>query len=162
MRQLGPTDSPPENGALVSIIVALLMLVTPFLFKSLSRKSYFHRHVRRFLADYGMPISLIATSAMAYWGRFNVANPVTLPVGSAFQAAGGRDWLVKFWELDGKWVGIAMPFGLVLWILFFFDHNVSVSLIFLLALLVDNINSFLVLDGARVRISSSQTSGIPL
>lgn len=51
-----------------------------------------------------------------------------MPVGGAFQAAGRREWLVPFWELDGKWVGIALPFGIVLWILFFFDHNVSVSM----------------------------------
>ncbi|KAJ7175398.1 HCO3 transporter family-domain-containing protein [Mycena filopes] len=111
-------DANPQNapGPLVSIVLALLMLVT---------LTFFHRHARRFLADYGMPISLIATSAMAYWGRFNATNPSTLPVGGAFQAAGGRDWLVKFWEMDGKWVGIAFPFGCVLFILFFFDHNVS-------------------------------------
>jgi boron transporter len=103
------------------------MLVTSFLFQKLSETTYFHRHVRRFFADYGMPISLIATSGMAYWGRFNIANPVTLPVGGAFQAANGREWLVKFWQLEGKWVGIAFPFGVILWILFFFDHNVSVG-----------------------------------
>ncbi|EIM81703.1 anion exchanging protein [Stereum hirsutum FP-91666 SS1] len=117
----------PENdsGPLVSIILALLMLVTSFLFRMLSGSTFFHRHVRRFCADYGMPISLIAASGMAYWGRFNQANPETLPVNGAFQAAAGRDWLVRFWEIDGKWVGIAFPFGIVLWILFFFDHNVS-------------------------------------
>ncbi|KAG6887776.1 hypothetical protein C0992_010785 [Termitomyces sp. T32_za158] len=92
---------------------------------SLSGKTFFHRHVRRFLADYGMPMSLVASSAMAYWGRFNAANPNTLPIGPAFQPAGGREWLVRFWQLEGKWVGIALPFGFVLWILFFFDHNVS-------------------------------------
>jgi len=32
---------------------------------------------------------------------------------------------VRFWELPGKWVGIALPFGFILFILFFFDHNVS-------------------------------------
>ncbi|KAF8902338.1 HCO3 transporter family-domain-containing protein [Gymnopilus junonius] len=120
-----PVESPNEQGVLVSIFLALLMLVTAFLFDSLSKTPYFHRHVRRFLADYGMPISLVASSAMAYWGRFNYANPITLPIGGAFQAAGGRNWLVKFWELDGKWVGIALPFGFILWVLFFFDHNVS-------------------------------------
>ncbi|KAF5360654.1 hypothetical protein D9756_004845 [Leucocoprinus leucothites] len=115
----------PEPGYLVSIILALLMLVTSFIFQFLAKSPYFHRHVRRFFADYGMPISLVAASAMAYWGRFNLANPETLPVGSAFKAANGRDWLVKFWQLEGKWVGIALPFGIILWILFFFDHNVS-------------------------------------
>ncbi|KAF7357660.1 hypothetical protein MSAN_01362600 [Mycena sanguinolenta] len=120
-------DANPQNspGPLVSIILALLMLVTSFLFQYLSKQDFFHRHTRRFLADYGMPISLIASSGMAYWGRFNATNPATLPVNGAFQAAGGREWLVKFWELDGKWVGIAFPFGFVLWVLFFFDHNVS-------------------------------------
>ena len=73
-----------------------------------------------------MPISLVAASAMAYWGRFNQANPSTLPTGRAFMPANGRQWLVRFWELDGKWVGIALPFGVALWVLFFFDHNVSV------------------------------------
>ncbi|KAG2365145.1 HCO3 transporter family-domain-containing protein [Suillus spraguei] len=113
------------EGALVGIILALLMLVTSFLFQRLSETTLFHRHIRRFFSDYGMPISLIATSSMAYWGRFNTSDPTTLPVGGAFQAANGRVWLVKFWELDGKWIGIALPFGIILWILFFFDHNVS-------------------------------------
>ncbi|KAF9236767.1 HCO3 transporter family-domain-containing protein [Melanogaster broomeanus] len=73
------------DGAFVAVILALLMLVTSFLFQSLSEKTYFHRII----------------------------------------PANDRPWLVKFWELDGKWVGIALPFGIVLWILFFFDHNVS-------------------------------------
>jgi len=127
-RQFQSSDPAGTLGAFVSIILALLMLVTSFLFQSLSRQSFFHRHVRRFLADYGMPLSLVASSAMAYWGRFNAASPLTLPVGAAFRPVGGRDWLIKFWQLDGKWVGIAFPFGVILWILFFFDHNVSVSI----------------------------------
>ena len=114
------------DGAFVGIILALLMTVTAFLFRTLSQSAYFHRHVRRFFADYGMPIALVASSAMAYWGRFNSANPTTLPTGHAFMPAGDRPWLVRFWELDGKWVGIAFPFGFALWVLFFFDHNVSV------------------------------------
>ncbi|KAI0754610.1 anion exchanging protein [Daedaleopsis nitida] len=113
------------DGAFVGIILALLMTVTGFLFRSLSESAYFHRHVRRFFADYGMPISLVASSAVAYWGRFNSANPTTLPTGHAFMPAGDRPWLVRFWELDAKWVGIAFPFGFALWVLFFFDHNVS-------------------------------------
>ncbi|KIY46913.1 hypothetical protein FISHEDRAFT_46372 [Fistulina hepatica ATCC 64428] len=123
-RQLGQAAE-GAAGPLVSIILALLMVVLSFLFQMLSTKPYFHRHVRRFLADYGMPISLVACSGMAYWGRFNAADPETLPTSGAFQPAGGREWLVRFWQLDGKWVGIALPFGIILWILFFFDHNVS-------------------------------------
>ena len=114
------------DGALVSIILALLMLLTAALFRAFARSALAHRHARRFAADYGMPLALVAASALAYWGRFDAAHPATLPVRGAFEAAGGRAWLVRFWELDGKWVGVALPFGLVLWVLFFFDHNVSV------------------------------------
>ncbi|TCD65497.1 hypothetical protein EIP91_002545 [Steccherinum ochraceum] len=121
----GDSPTPTLDGAFVGIILAFLMLVSSYLFRTASRSALFHRHIRRFLADYGMPISLVAASAMAYWGRFNHANPTTLPIGRAFMPAGDREWLVRFWELDGKWVGIAFPFGFALWVLFFFDHNVS-------------------------------------
>ena len=119
-------SGPGEEGALVGIICSLLMVIIGFSLQNLSQSFFFHRHVRRFFADYGMPIALVASSGVAYWGRFNAADPNTLPIGSAFGAAGGRSWLVKFWLLDAKWVGIALPFGLALWVLFFFDHNVSV------------------------------------
>jgi hypothetical protein len=53
---------------------------------------------------------------------------MTLPVTVAsFQPANNRNWLVPFWQLQAKYVGIALPFGLVLFILFYFDANVSVS-----------------------------------
>ena len=119
-------SGPGEEGALVGIICALLTVIIGFSLQAISQSFFFHRQVRRFFADYGMPIALVASSGVAYWGRFNTANPNALPVGGAFGAAGGRPWLVEFWLLDGKWVGIALPFGLALWVLFFFDHNVSV------------------------------------
>ncbi|ELU42279.1 anion exchange family protein [Rhizoctonia solani AG-1 IA] len=105
-RQLPVIDS---SSVFVSIILALVMLVTGHLFGMLARSGLGHRLARRFCADYGMPISVVACSGLAYWGRFNLANPLTLPTSGAFSPAGGRPWLVKFWELDGKWVGIALP-----------------------------------------------------
>jgi boron transporter len=118
--------SAPLTSAYVTIILSLLMLTTACVFRAMSQSDLFHCHVRRFFADYGMPISVVASSGIAYWGRFNSSNPATLPVGGAFQAAGRREWLVKFWQLDAKWVAVAFPFGVALWVLFFFDHNVSV------------------------------------
>lgn len=51
---------------------------------------------------------------------------MTLPTTNhSFQPAGNREWLVRFWQLEGKYVGIAFPFGIVLFILFYFDANVS-------------------------------------
>ncbi|KAI0034615.1 HCO3 transporter family-domain-containing protein [Vararia minispora EC-137] len=123
-RQLSNASTTAE-GILSSLVLALLMLGTALLFRTLSLSPLFHRHVRRIFADYGMPISLVAASACAYWGLLNRADPLTLPTSRAFLPANDRPWLVRFWDLPARWVGIAFPFGLVLWILFFFDHNVS-------------------------------------
>ena len=160
-------EAAPENqegldGAFVGIILALLMLCTSYLFRTASQSSLFHRHIRRFLADYGMPISLVASSAMAYWGRFNHANPTTLPVSHAFQPAGGREWLVRFWQLDGKWVGIAFPFGFALWVLFFFDHNVSVSSASFHSSVPPRLICTIVPYGSGIPVSATETSGLPL
>jgi hypothetical protein len=92
--------------------------------------TFSHRHFRRFCADYGMPITIVAVSGLAYWGRFDTyvhVPDMRLPTNAAFQPAGNREWLVRFWNLPGKYVGIAFPFGFVLFILFYFDANVSVS-----------------------------------
>lgn len=113
--------------------------------------------------DYGMPISLVATTGLAYWGRFNSANPDTLPIAGAFQPAGGRSWLVRFWELPGKWVGIAFPFGVVLWVLFFFDHNVSVrDASYFFGIFWFTYLCIVVADCAGLGIPLAQTSWLPL
>lgn len=135
--------------------MAILTLVTPHYFNAVARSGMINKHFRRFCADYGMPITIIAATGLAYWGRFDqsvtilldqifkhrrlwrltsgndryILDPnMGLPVTDAnFQAANNREWLVRFWQLEGKWVGIALPFGFILFILFYFDANVSVS-----------------------------------
>lgn len=60
--------------------------------------------------------------------RYVNEDDMTLPVtGSTWTPAAGRSWLIRWWQLDAKYVGIAVPFGLVLFILFYFDANVSVG-----------------------------------
>lgn len=109
--------------------LAILTLVIPHLFDLVYHSPFLHRQLRRFCADYGMPITVIACSGLAYWGTFHgyvTEEGMTLPTTGAYTPAGGRDWVVKFWQLPGKYVGIAFPFGLVLWILFIFEYVVPV------------------------------------
>ncbi|KAE8541266.1 hypothetical protein D1P53_002623 [Cryptococcus gattii VGV] len=117
------------TSAFLGIILALITLVLPHYFNALARSGYVNKQFRRFCADYGMPITIIAITGLAYWGRFDqyvLEDGMTLPTTtSSFKPAGDRTWLVRFWQLEGKWVGVAFPFGLVLFILFYFDANVS-------------------------------------
>ncbi|OWZ59828.1 anion transporter [Cryptococcus neoformans c45] len=117
------------TSAFLGIILALITLILPHYFNALARSGYVNKQFRRFCADYGMPITIIAITGLAYWGRFDqyvLEDGMTLPTtASSFKPAGERAWLVRFWQLEGKWVGVAFPFGLVLFILFYFDANVS-------------------------------------
>ncbi|WVW80985.1 hypothetical protein I302_102976 [Kwoniella bestiolae CBS 10118] len=125
-RQFGQTSTP---SAFLGIILAILTLVLPHYFNAVAKSGYINKHFRRFCADYGMPITIIAMTGLAYWGRFDqyvLESGMTLPTTpTSFQPASDRPWLVRFWQLEGKWVGTALPFGLVLFILFYFDANVS-------------------------------------
>lgn len=90
----------------------------------------------------------------------------------SFQAENARDWVVRFWQIPGKWVGIAFPFGFVLWVLFYFDHNVSVCRLsrndFKFALCRSQIKGtkmligYLVIDRSRIRVPIEETTWIPL
>lgn len=103
------------ESAYVSLILSLLILIIAQSFGSLSRGSQLTRMARRFMGDYGLPIAVIAVSGCAYWGRFDLSTPSKLPVGSSFKPAGGRSWIVPFWDIQGdaKWIAISIPFGFV-------------------------------------------------
>lgn len=103
------------ESAYVSLILALLVLITAQTFNIAANSTLFHRHARRFLSDYGLALSVLAASACGYWGRFKGSDPSKLPVGHAFEPSGGREWLVPFWSScnDPKWIAMALPFGLV-------------------------------------------------
>lgn len=36
-----------------------------------------------------------------------------------------RSWWIPFYNLPGKWIAAAIPFGFLVMLLFYFDHNVS-------------------------------------
>ncbi|BEI93712.1 uncharacterized protein CcaverHIS019_0601710 [Cutaneotrichosporon cavernicola] len=125
-RQFHQSSTP---SAFLGVLLAILTLVLPHYANALARSGYISKPFRRFCADYGMPITIVAMTGLAYWGRFNPyvqEDGMTLPVVlHSFRPAGGREWLVEFWHLPGKYVGMAFPFGVILFVLFYFDANVS-------------------------------------
>ncbi|KAL2051247.1 hypothetical protein ABVK25_008496 [Lepraria finkii] len=49
----------------------------------------------------------------------------TLPTSKAFFPTQDRGWFIHFWDIDVADIFIAIPFAVLLTILFYFDHNVS-------------------------------------
>lgn len=85
--------------------------------------SLFRHPIRVFLKDYGTPLTLIFFTGFVHMGRMSDVHLDVLPTGIAFQPTTGRDWLVNFWDLGVGEIFLALPFAVLLTILFWFDHN---------------------------------------
>ena len=46
----------------------------------------------------------------------------SLPVTRAFCPTVDRGWLVDFWNLPVKWIFVALPIGMLVTLLFYYDH----------------------------------------
>ncbi|KAI6712434.1 inorganic anion exchanger [Diplocarpon mali] len=109
----------------LSIVVALLVLVVGYLCGVVGGSPLFQHYVRVFIKDYGTPLTLVFFTGFVHIGRMRDVNLETLPTGTSFSPTSDRDWFVHFWDVRVSDVFIAIPFAILLTILFYFDHNVS-------------------------------------
>lgn len=112
-----------ETSAYLSITVSLLMLMTGYACGAMGNSKLFQRHVRRFIADYGTPLTLIFFTGFVHVGNMGRVELPTLPTSKAFLPTQDRTWFIRFWDIDVADVFIAVPFAILLTILFYFDHN---------------------------------------
>ncbi|TQV93088.1 anion exchange family protein [Cordyceps javanica] len=109
----------------LSIAVALLVFIVSYICAELGTSSLFRHEVRVFLKDYGTPLTIVFFTGFVHFGRMQEVPLQRLPTGIAFEPTIQRSWVVKFWELSVGDVFTALPFAILLTILFWFDHNVS-------------------------------------
>ncbi|KAI5921374.1 HCO3 transporter family-domain-containing protein [Camillea tinctor] len=110
----------------LSIAVALLVFMAAYACGELGGNSPLFWHpVRVFLKDYGTPLTVIFFSGFVHIGRMRTVELERLPTSAPFFPTADRGWLVHFWDVSVGDVFIAIPFAILLTILFYFDHNVS-------------------------------------
>ncbi|KAL0943991.1 anion exchange protein 4 protein [Colletotrichum truncatum] len=109
----------------LSIVAALLVFIVAYVCAGIGGSSLFHHHVRIFIKDYGTPLTLIFFTGFVHIGRMKPIHLEVLPTGIAFMPTADRSWLVDFWNIPVGDVFLAIPFAILLTILFWFDHNVS-------------------------------------
>lgn len=114
-----------ETAAYLSIMVALLMLMSGYICSEFGKSTFFMRIVRTFLEDYGTPLTLVFFTGFVHIGHMRDVHVATLPISKSFFPTTDRGWLVRFWDIDVGDIFLAIPFALLLTILFYFDHNVS-------------------------------------
>lgn len=109
----------------LSVMAAMLVFFIAYACSQLAASSLFHHHVRVFLKDYGTPLTVIFFTGFVHIGRMKQVDLESLPTSDAFFPTQDRGWLVHFWDIRVADVFLAIPFAVLLTILFWFDHNVS-------------------------------------
>ncbi len=113
-----------EEPFYLSVLVAVLVFTVASACSSLGRSSLFSHAVRIFLKDYGTPLTVVFFSGFVHMGRMRSVQLEVLPTSRAFfPTLAGRGWLVDFWNTSVGDVFLALPFAVLLTVLFYFDHN---------------------------------------
>ena len=116
-------DVSGEAGAYLSIMVSLLVLGLGFAAGELGGSNFLQRHVRKFIEDYGTPLTIIFFTGFVHFGHMKDVPLATLPTSKAFLPTKDRGWFIHFWDIDVGDIFIAIPFAVLLTVLFYFDHN---------------------------------------
>lgn len=112
-----------ETSAYLSIMISLLVLMTGYACGVLGSSNLFQRYVRKFVEDYGTPLTIIFFTGFIHIGHMQGVHLQTLPTSKAFYPTQDRSWFIHFWDISAADIFIAIPFAILLTILFYFDHN---------------------------------------
>lgn len=116
----GPTDG------FMSVTIALMFFFTVYALEMIGKGVWFRPWVRGFLSDYAYPIATLFWTGFAHFpGQLKATNVSKLPHTRAFYPTVNRGWLIDFWNLEVKWIFVALPIGFLLMLLFYYDHNQS-------------------------------------
>lgn len=112
-----------DESFYLSVMVSLLVLGFGYACGVIGGSSLFHHYIRVFIKDYGTPLTIIFFTGFVHIGKMEAVTLSTLPVSRAFYPTLDRGWFIHFWNISVGEVFIALPFAILLTILFYFDHN---------------------------------------
>jgi len=112
-----------ETSAFLSVMVSLLVLGFGYACGIIGESNLFRRHVRKFIEDYGTPLTIVFFTGFVHYGHMKTVTVETLPTSTAFFPTAHRGWLVDFWSISVGEIFLAIPFAVLLTVLFYFDHN---------------------------------------
>ncbi|KAJ4992813.1 anion exchange protein 4 protein [Stagonosporopsis vannaccii] len=114
-----------DESAYLSIMIALLVTAVAYLCGVVGQSALFPRHVRKFIEDYGTPLTVVFFTGFVHIGKMSHIELLKLPTSKSFFPTTDRGWFIHFWDISVADVFLAIPFAILLTILFWFDHNVS-------------------------------------
>lgn len=102
-------------------------LLAVLLSTATSWKPLFHRYVRLGLSEYAAAISIVFFVGMPYVGELADLDHNRLTVQTSLRPSSPdrQQFFVEFWKLPIEWVFIAIIPGVIITVLFYFDHEIS-------------------------------------
>jgi hypothetical protein len=117
------TNQGSDAAFYLSVMIAILVLGVGYLCGVIGTSFLFQHYIRMIFKDYGTPLTVIFFTGFVHIGRMTTVTLETLPTGTAFQPTMDRGWFIHFWNIRVSDVFLAIPFAILLTILFYFDHN---------------------------------------
>lgn len=122
---IGFRDGQITNG-FASALVAILYFLTVYVLEQIGQTTYTRTWLRTFLSDYAYVIATVWWTGFTHFpGNLAHVHFEYLPTTRAFYPTVDRPWVVDFWSLPTRWIFVAIPFGFLMTVLFYYDHNVS-------------------------------------
>jgi len=107
----------------LSIVVSILVLAVGYICGIIGSGPLFQHYVRVFIKDYGTPLTVVFFTGFVHIGKMADIKLSVLPTSKAFFPTTDRGWFIDFWNIRISDIFIAIPFAILLTILFYFDHN---------------------------------------
>ncbi|KAI8311507.1 putative transporter [Colletotrichum sp. SAR11_59] len=113
----------------LACLIAILYFGTVYALEKLGSSTLWRADFRGILADYAYVFATVFWVGFSHIpGPLKDAHIMRVPIETAFHPTQPRNWLIDFWNLDVKWVFVAMPFGFLTMLLFYYDHVVKSTL----------------------------------
>lgn len=110
-------------GGYLSIVIAILYFGSVYGLEKLGSSTLWTPGVRGILADYSFVFPTLFWVGFSHFpGRLANTEVYRVPIVGAFEPTQQRNWIIDFWNLDVKWVFVAVPFGFLMMLLFYYDH----------------------------------------
>ncbi|KAK4102628.1 hypothetical protein N658DRAFT_423367 [Parathielavia hyrcaniae] len=122
-------DTPGNAAGFLACLIAILYFASVYALEKLGSSTLWRAGFRGILADYAYVFCTLFWVGFSHIpGHISEVGLARVPVSTAFYPTQPRNWVLDFWNLDTRWVFVAMPFGFLLMLLFYYDHvrpNVS-------------------------------------
>ena len=107
----------------LSCLIAILYFGSVYGIEKLGSSVLWKPWFRSLLSDYSYVFPTLFWVGFSHIpGTLKSTHITFVPITKAFQPTQARNWVIDFWNLEVGWIFVALPFGFLTMLLFYYDH----------------------------------------